>query len=469
MNDVVDRLQALSTASEAGDWLDVAARAERLRRIARRRRMLLAAVAAALLVVPALAVADRITEFLVVSAGKEEVPIPMSSSGVSGYITGQRLYDFARREEQRLERPLITGNGVDWRASMAAIETPDGGAVLYRASEPEPEFTPTGDALVPLLVRHDLETGEGDVVARGVDSFAIGASGALAYNQRLRPGRILDPTNSDIRLVGHLFVRPSLEGTPKRWSASPSIYTVHAWAGKRLIVSATVVGDKDLRRHFGNANQPDGGVYAISGPGRMLLLPIRTVLAVDPTGELVAGLAGNFEIAAFDLSKLRIVRVADGKVMAELELATELNPDAPYNAGSFVDRASWVGHEVAIGFASDETGRVIAIVRFDGRRLAVVQILTVEARTAQAAGLELPPAGTLSQPLFVDDDGRELLVHASVAVPRSRARGASDPSFAILVCDREESRCRRGKSWIQAGLDEAPAFVYNPSRPLREP
>jgi hypothetical protein len=442
MNNVIDRLEALAVNGAGGDWRDVLGRAER-QRSASRRRLLIAVAAALVLAVPALALAYRLTERLVVSSTEAEPPV--------AWIGGNRFFD-PEKGERTLAEPLgrSTGYFSFYFDSSPAIPSPEGDALIYATTEGSPNYR-----LRRWVLRfHDLTSGLDRILEDGAPSAAWRGDGALGYVAGV-PG----PWETIDAIVGHVYVRRSLSEPPVRWSTRPAEYVAIAWARDRLLVGALAAGERS----------PPEGVYAFSGPGRARKLPIGQVLAVDPRGDLVVGPVSQEPLLAGSLT-FRIVRVRDGAVLDEVDLAPIIDPTMPYDASNFVSGGSWAGDYIVLG-ASGSVENALVVLRFSDGRLSPAHVFRLEASSAARAGLATPPWLGFGEPRFIDEEGDEIVAWATTTRKDGRKTVISS---VFLVCSRIDKECSRtdalpgtAYSLYSRTLDlPARAFVENPSRPL---
>jgi hypothetical protein len=421
MSAIEERLRTAASDTVEGEWLDVVRRSEQLRRGARRRRGALAFAAVLVLGVPALAFADRLTEFLVVSSDESKI--------TWSWVSDTTAHNIGGKDEVRLDRSVANRPFSDRYVSPLAIPSPDGRSLIYHS-------------FVDGLRVRDLESGVELALERGSRSAAWRADGTLAYAK----GQI-----------GHVFVREQLDARPQQWSVEPSDYTVLAWAGKTLIVGAATVSQASVQRLFGKPDQAEQGVWALDGMSRARRLPLGGVLAMSPSGELVVGTETSVTPEDVPLTAVvRVVRVADGKVVAELDLPPVINPERAYSLGSELmsGGGSWAGDHIVVGYRRYEDDRHIAklvVLRLEDNRLEPVHVFELEEASAVQAGLSRQAA--LEGPRFLDDGGRDFVTWSA---------GSGGPVF--LRCDRVEKRCTK-----TAPLPRDGAFlIENPSRPLAE-
>jgi hypothetical protein len=455
MNDVIERLERLSANAAAGNWMDVVTRAERQRSVQLRRRVLFGVAALVLLAAPALALAYRFTDVLVVSSKTAEPP--------AAWIAGDRLHNLGELEERRLAAPLnsyTSNNPLFLFNTSVAIASPDDRVLLYRATAP-PRAYP-GRSAMPVLRLHELDTGRDRILEHGAASFAWRGDGVLAYAKAtiFRPGDFGDP-------IGHVLVRRSVDEPAVPWTTEPARYTVLAWAGERLLVAAIAA----------DAAAPAEGVYAFTGPGQARKLPIGGVIAVDPSGEFAVGPVTMEPRLAGSLT-FRVVRLGDGEVLAELDLPSVVDPAQPYAAAHIATGGSWASSYIAVALASDglESSDALVVLRFDGDELEPAHVYRLEPSSAAEAGFGSQPQSVFHSPRFLDEAGSDIVAWAGLT---TREGERVFVSSVFLRCDREERSCERtsplpGTRYEIFGTTRATtfpaprAFVENPSRPLAD-
>jgi hypothetical protein len=446
------RLEALAFEGAPGNWLDVVRRSERQRALTLRRRALIGLAAALLLAIPALALAYRFADVLVVSSTDAEPPV--------AWITGDRIFNLDG-DERTLAAPLA--QSIDTSMYLfdfsPATPSPDGRWLIYTAAEPRGSRPwPPGPA-TPVLRLHDLSTGRDRVLVRGGGSPAWGGDGALAY-----VAGVIDRAESRLDPVGHVFVRRSLSEPAVRWSTRAARYTAIAWARDDLLVAAVAAGQR--------VPAQGEGVYAFSGPGRARKLPLGGVVAVDPQGELVIG-PETLELFFAGSLKFRVVRVRDGAILDELDLPPLIDPSVPYAAGQYVTGGSWAGDYIVVA-ASAALADALVLLRFDDGQLSPGHVFRLEPSSATRAGFRGEPSSDFGNPRFVDDEGDEIVAWATTTRKDGRATVRSS---VFLVCSRKEKECRRTDPLPDLTLSSDPvaargqfppahAFVENLSRPL---
>jgi hypothetical protein len=416
-----NRLAALRVDSPSGDWLDCVRRSRRRARV-RRLTVLAAAVIVAVALVP-LGVADRVADLLSVSPTDEPVPAP--SGGGLTYVYGDRIA--GREGGGRLAEPVLAPLvGPD---AYLAVSSPDGDSIAYHAWRPE------GDGGRSVLRVHDLETGRDEVLAKGAQTLAWRVDGALAYVVALRPDYRNTPEGTTGGRIGHVVVRSDRAGPARRWTTEATEYNVLAWARTTLLVS---VRPSAVYR----APQPERGVYALDGPGRIRSLPITNVTAVSPDGERAVG---TWQPADSPSPTVRVVDVARGTILAE----TAVRPSGLQAPGD------WRGDTV-IGVSTSESGSALLVLRAEPRRITVRTRLELDER----AGLHGYRGALFSTPLFVGPGG----VVVRVTTVR---QDENDSATRLLTCDLVARSCRSGRA-LEPPRRWA-AVVANPSRPRWRP
>ena len=443
MNGFVKRLEALSGGSVSGDWLDVVRRSERQHALARRRRVFLVAAAVALLALPALAVAQRLGDALLVEPHPTRVEVP--------WVSGRVLYNFDGKEERRLAGKIWFARTVGYDLP-SAIRSADGHRLMYLALNDGG----AGPRSVSLRLL-DAESGRDVLVERGVYGAAWRKDGALAYSKGS------EALASKYAELGHVYVRSAPDAAPVRWTRRPSHYEVFGWAGSELLVSARVVDDQAAQQRFGTPQEVPG-VYAVRSPGSLRPLPLAAVSALDPSGRYAAGPTSYVDFPA--QATLRVVRISDGAIVDEQALAPILRPKGQLGEPAIPSGGSWAGDHLVIGVSgihfgetSVEGDNALVVFRMDGE-LAPVHVFRLDAVSAESA--RLVPRGfgsALYSPRFADAEGRRI-----VAVGTGGYFGATGPGrSALLLCDRIEQTCRRSEQLSPGGQI---GFVENPSRPM---
>jgi hypothetical protein len=334
-------------------------------------------------------------------AGVSEIDLP--------YALGDRIYGLP--ESGDAERLLGAVNS-PFVANLAPAAVPnrDGSLVAYH----------TFKHRRPVLLVHDFNTHEDSSLARGAFSLAWGRHNRIAYFKGLDP-RVRNPQ----RYLGHVFVQRSLRSSPKRWTTTPDRYAVSAWAGKRLIVHRMGRAWPDLlvldRPRHARVLHKRAALIALSPDG------LRAFITAEPSPSPI----------------VRVVNIANGKVLASLDVADVPKEVVGEPITYVADSGSWSEDEVVAAVSGG-----LAVFRVDAARITLEQTMRVSA-DAFPTGLLEPRAG---------ESGRYIATWGELA-PRPRAAVSS---ATILGCDRVTLRCERGRS-IAAPL--VPRTVYNPSRP----
>jgi hypothetical protein len=273
-----------------------------------------------------------------------------------------------------------------------------------------------GEALATPSIRlYDAASGTDRLLERGAFSLAWRGDGALAYFK----GAERD-YRAGVRYVGDIVVRSSLEAAPEVWSPRRARYIVAAWAAGHLVA---------YREREGEALD----VVALDGPGRMRVLARDSALvATSPDGRRIFVEEGPAEGHPL----VRILRVADGKQVAALDL-TKVNGAV----GAVGYSGDWRGDRVVAPSASG-----VVVFRVTTKGIVLEQALRTRARA-------------LAEPRFADDAGAKVKAWTS-----TRAGGV------FVDCDRTARRCGRATPLPEArGVNGFPVWrrpLYNPSRPL---
>ena len=424
------RLHALRTDdAEWEDWSELLRRGDRQRSRRTRRRGLVLAFAVLVLALPTIAIAFGRGDFLLLSQTDEEVPRPVSEEARLGYTIGDELRLPGRPAVKLADSVLAPFLG---KRAALVVPSPDGRRIAYHTwDEDGPE------AGTPVLRVFNIAAGRDEVLERGAQALAWSRDGRIAYVKALVPRYENSPQDRGGGRIGHVVVREALGAPAVRWTSLPTEYVAEAWAGPWLIVSA-----RPSNIFF--RPQPEGGVYAFSGPQRSRRLPLADVLAVSPDGRYVIGAAGPPDDFTAR-SRLRVVDITTGRVAFELNLRS-----GDYSSGS------WVGRTIILGSGGTRAGSLI-VLSYEARRLELVRPLKLTEEIAEATGLEPPLSLTFGQPVFVDAEAREFMVE--VTLLQIGVRGTS----LWLTCDRIAQSCRKGRS-IEPPTRWA-SLVFNPSRP----
>jgi hypothetical protein len=412
-----ERLVALRGDLPRGDWLDVRRRVRR-RRTRRAVVIVVAAVLAVIALVP-LGVAGRIVDLLTVEKTEEQLPRPAAT--MPPYVFGDRVYRNGR--EQRLAQTLIAPFLGPYE--HLAIASPDGGSLAYHTWQGR--LRGSGPSLVRV---HDLTTDRNEILVRGAHSFAWRRDGAVAYMRALRP-RYAPSARYPTVTVGHVEVRPSPRGPARRWTRQATGYVVRAWAGRTLLVE---VRPSLLL----SADQPDAGIYALDGPGRMRRLPITDLTAISPDERRVVG---QWRQGDGPSRTLQLVDVSTGRSLGQA--------DTPNSA--VIGSGDWRGDAI-VAVSSLGSRNSLLLLRTAGDRLVVGDSFRLDER----AGLTGYHGAHFHLPLFLSDD--EVVVGVTSVEQDER-----NSKVRFLTCDLEQRRCRSGRSLEP--LTRWAALLTNPSRP----
>jgi hypothetical protein len=408
----------------AGDWGEVVFRARRLdaARARRRRRLVLAFAVVALVLVTgaALAIGNQLFGWFTVSTAPERAPtLPASAP----YVSGQTLY-LAGRKPQHLASPVLAsllGHDV-----TLVVTSPRHRYIAYHSWRNR----------VPLLFVHDTVTDSDRLLAREAQTIAWGSDGRIAYVQG-------GPFRSGHAYRGRVLVQ-TLDSQPVAWTPRPGSYEVLAWARNRLLVAVP-------RCLLLECNgDPEVGVYKLERSGRLVALPLASLLALSPDGRLAFGRYDPVPGQDSPSPLVRFVDISSGRVLATLDLTQAaraaglrgLLPGALYTA-------AWRGDKIVATFSGEENA--LFFFRIRRGRLQIEQVVRVPAAT-------LPGRYSLDfgAPVFANDSTERIVVPV-------RRPGEDNREFtAVLACDRRTLHCIRGQ--MLAGREWF-AVVSNPSRP----
>jgi len=304
--------------------------------------------------------------------------------------------------------------------SPLAIPSPDGSQYLYNSWAQGAEEVcsgdpsvrgnckePASDAVVgrPTLRVFMPSTGQDSVVETGAVSAALRGDGALAYFK----GDRADVQADAARFVGQLYVRPSLEAAPVRWTTDAARYVAVAWAGSTLIAYRQFEGERF-------------DVLALSGPGSVRTLASdATVVAVSPDGsQLLVNHDGGG-----GTSKISTVNVSGGVVDA-VDLAKTNDPASGQPIGWVTYGGSWDGDLVAA-----ESSSGVALFRVRSGKISFDHTLVTKDPDY--------PMGVHEPQLFHEPSGKlDLIAQAPVDAPTTSGR-----AHAIVTCDVNAKSCKR--------------------------
>ena len=253
------------------------------------------------------------------SPGPDAPGSPGPDGAGPAFIHADRLYLAGR--VTTLGSPGDPGP-VGWLAPLG-VPSPDGRYLAYRSRQPRPD----GQGAPEIRIRQ-LATGVETVLAVPGTSLAWGVDGRIAYAVGDDPLRGYDrPDRPDGRGPGQygVFVRASPADRPERWTDGATDYAVAAWAGPRLLAyRLDRSGRPDLLALDGpsgsagsGAGRPGAGRPGAAGaPAAPRSLGRGVLVAVSPDGER----AFIAETGDAPTPNVRVVRVADGAMLARLDL-----------------------------------------------------------------------------------------------------------------------------------------------------
>jgi len=304
--------------------------------------------------------------------------------------------------------------------SPLAVPSPDGKQYLYNSWAQGADVACSGDPAVrgncknpapdavfgrPTLRLFTPATSQDVVVQTGAVSAAWRVDGAVAYFK----GDGADVPADAARFVGHLYVRPSVQGSPVRWTTTAARYVTVAWAGNTLIAYRQLEGERF-------------DVLALDEPGSVRTLASdATVVSVSPDGtQLVINHDTDGASAA------SVVNVANGVAGSMLDLSKVDDPGtgAPLNWVTY--GGSWDGDLVA---AEVSTG--VALFRVQAGKISFDSVL-VPKKSDYTMGVHEPQ-------LFREKSGKlGLIAWAPVSAPTKSGRAE-----AIVTCDVSAKSCKR--------------------------
>ena len=338
------------------------------------------------------------------------------------YTVGRTLLGLPGHDRVTLTAAPVTPLA-GWLTPVA-VPSPDGRYVAYNAwrelREDDPALSwedqgiSTGDPLArPTIRLYDLQTGMDSAYVVGAFSIAWRGDGAIAYFKGA--GR---DYRAGVRYVGDVFVRDSVNGTARRWTAKTDRYVVAGWAGPTLLV---------YRVRAGEALD----VLAFDGPGqRRMLASDGGLVAISPDGTSALVEHGP----ETGPPRVDLIAVSNGAKLASLDLSTI---DSAVGVVGY--SGDWQDDLVAAPSASG-----LVVFRITGGHIELVRTM----RAAAGQGV--------AEPRFVGP---------------SRVTGwtSSSSGGAFVDCDRASGRCARTIPLPTApGVEGFPAWrrpVYNPSRP----
>jgi hypothetical protein len=341
------------------------------------------------------------------------------------YAVGKHVFGLPGERAAELARPPVAPLA-GW-LTPAGVPSADGRYLAYNAWKELRRDDPAlswadqgiepGDPLATPSIRlYDEATGQDAVFETGAFSIAWRADGAIAYFK----GAERD-YRAGVPYVGDVFVRPSPEAQPEKWSPERARYIVVGWAGRTLV---------GYREREGEALD----VIAFDGPGRMrILAPDAGLVALSPDGRRALVERGP----AQGRPSVRILDIGSTAILARLDL-TRIDP----GVGVVGYSGDWEGDRVV---ASSSSG--LALFQVDPKTIRLERSIRVA-----------PPE--LSEPRFADGN-------------RHVIAWASTPQGGVLVdCERSSGQCERFRPLPHArGVHGFPVWrrnLYNPSRPLAE-
>jgi hypothetical protein len=341
------------------------------------------------------------------------------------YVVGKHVFGLHGKRALELAAPPVAPLA-GW-LTPAGVPSPDGRYLAYNAWEELRRDDPAlswadqgiqpGDALATPSIRlYDEATGDDAMLEDGAFSLAWRADGALAYFKGAEPDY-----RAGVPYIGDVFVRPSRNAEPVKWSPERARYIVVGWAGHTLV---------GYREREGEALD----VVAFDEPGRMrILAPSAGLVAISPDGARALVEQGPAE----GRPNVRILEIASGAVVARLDL-TRVDPAV----GAVGYSGDWEGDRVV---ASSVSG--LALFRLGPKAIRLEHAMRV-----QGPGL--------SEPRF-DNATAHVVAWAS-------GQGGG----VLVECERLSARCDRFKPLPDAqGVHGFPVWrrnLYNPSRPLEE-
>jgi hypothetical protein len=304
-----------------------------------------------------------------------------------------------------------------------SVPSPDGSQYLYNSWAQGADVVCSGDPAVrgncknpapsavfgrPTLRLFTPASSRDVVVEPGAMSAAWRADGAIGYFK----GDALDVPADAARFTGHLYVRPSVQSAPVRWTTTPARYVAVAWAGNTLIAYRQFEGERF-------------DVLALDEPGSVRTLATdATVVSVSPDGtQLVVNRDTDGSSVA------SVVSVANGAVSSTLDLAKVSDPSSGTPLAWVTYGGSWDGDLVA---AESSVG---------------VALFRVRSGTISFDSVLLPkksdyPMGVHEPQLFRGKSGAlDLIAWAPVSAPTKNGRAQ-----AVLTCDVSAKACKKNST-----------------------
>ena len=422
MSDRETRLAASLTAlapTSGGDWGDVIARSDAIGNLRRRRRRIAALVIAITMFVlgagTTLAVGRQFFGFTDQPPKKGRSPLVV--------VVGRTVTGLPSGPAYLTEVP---NNFLSGWSTPAAVLSPDANQIAYSAW--------TRKKKEPLVLRLFSTEGTDAIFAEGGYTPAWRSDGALAYARLIRP---IDLTH---RRVANVFVRTTVSKDASKWSRKPAVYMVYGWAKRKLLAYS---------EHECEVLE----ILVFDGPGKSRSLGYGDIVAIDPSGEMVA-ISPNACDDDRPSGSLRIVRLRDGRVLAQLEaskIAAAAGKLAPH-VSAYVDfSGSWRGNEIA-AFVN-----IAAVVRgVDVFRFGVAFFHYAHGRLSLEQMMRAPKRFTMwHEPVFLNRKGTRFAAIGELTDLTYGKTGAQ-----LIICDRTTKVCKSGKKtkWRIA-------VVRNVSRP----
>ena len=303
-----------------------------------------------------------------------------------------------------------------------AVPSPDGSQYLYNSWAQGGDVVCSGDPSVrgncknpapnavfgrPTLRLFTPASSQDVVVQTGAMSAAWRADGAVAYFKGDSP----DVPADAARFVGHLYVRPTVGGTPVQWTSTAARYITVAWAGNTLIAYRQSEGERF-------------DVLALDEPGSVRTLAAdATVVSVSPDGTQLV-----INRDADGTSVASVVTVAGGAVVSTLDLAEVNDPQTGTALAWLTYGGSWDGDLVA---AESSNGVALFRVKAPGKISFESMLVT--------KGSDYP-MGVHEPQLFHEkkSGSLDLIAWAPVGAPTTSGRAQ-----AIVTCAVSGKSCKK--------------------------
>ncbi|MGA9761034.1 MAG: hypothetical protein WBQ14_01235 [Gaiellaceae bacterium] len=322
---------------------------------------------------------------------------------------GPIVSGFADSPYRLAEKPLAPLSG--WLTPQFVL-SPDGGQIAYSTERKRGKG--------PIVLRLFSDAGTDTVVARGGFTPAWRGDGAIAYAHIVSTSAKSATWSSK---KAEILVRAKPARAATKWSVKPAEYMVYGWANQHLIAYS---------QHECETLE----VLAFDSPGESRTLGWGFIVAVDPSGEMVAiapEVCGDDRLSG----TLRVVRVSDGYVLAELPAAKVAAAVGKKSAPPvFIDYSgSWRGDTIA-----GAVGTHIVFFRYSRGHLSVSGAIPVMKRL-----------GYVAEPVFLDEEATLVAATATSSDGKGNELGSH-----LVVCDRKTGTCKAGR---------AAALPRNVSRP----